>query len=64
VTILKEARVVSRRRVGLEAARRFKEILRQGSSSTARLPPLLPPPNLEERRPLKISRRGDPEQDE
>jgi hypothetical protein len=63
-------RGVWRRDVGLEAARRFKEILREGVVSPRPLPPLPPPPPLEERKLLGrglIARRiarTDDDQDE
>jgi hypothetical protein len=57
-----------RRDVGLEAARRFKEILKGGSSPERPLPPTLPPPqfpDVEEKRPLRFLRRpADDERDE
>jgi hypothetical protein len=57
-----------RRDAGLEAARRLKEILREGSAPPRPLPALPPPPSLEERRTLtKIPRRSlllDDDQDE
>jgi hypothetical protein len=57
-----------RREVGLEAARRLKEILRAGAAPGRTLPPLPPPPSFEERRPpMKLLRRpalDDDEQDE
>jgi hypothetical protein len=58
-------RVVRRRDVGVEAVRRFKEILREGRASLRSLP-LPAPPSFEERRTLKSLRRPAPddEQDE
>jgi hypothetical protein len=60
-----------RRDVGLEAARRFKEILREGAASQRSLPPMPPPPLLEERRPSgrsflarRLGRSDDEDQDE
>jgi hypothetical protein len=54
-------KVARGRGVGLEAARRFKEILRGAAAPPRPLPPLSPPPSLEERRPLKFLRRPEPD---
>jgi hypothetical protein len=54
-----------RRDVGLEAARRLKEILREGSAPPRPLPAPPAPPSFEERKPLRILRRPtDDDQDE
>jgi hypothetical protein len=52
-----------RRDVGVEAARRLKEILRQGVVPQRSLPPVPPPPSFEERRPLKFLRRAETDDD-
>jgi hypothetical protein len=55
-----------RRDLGTEAARRLKEILRQGSAPGRPLPVPLPPPSFEERRPsgLGLGRVWRPPVDE
>jgi hypothetical protein len=54
-----------RRDLGLEASRRFKEILRVGTAPGRPLPPFPSPPVLEERRsPLKLLRRPAPDDDD
>jgi len=51
-----------RRDVGVEAARRLKEILKAGSVPPRPLPSLPPPPQFpEERRPLRLLRRTEPD---
>jgi hypothetical protein len=54
-----------RRDLGAEAARRFKDILRQGTAPVRALPSPPPPPGFEERRPLlKVLRRPEPDDDD
>jgi hypothetical protein len=60
-----------RRDVGVEAARRLKEILRAGVASPRPLPPMPPPPPPEERKTLgrglfarRLARTDDDDQDE
>jgi hypothetical protein len=59
-------RVAGRREVGLEAARRFKEILGAAPAPARPLTPLPPPPSFpEDRRPPKFLRRlNDDEREE
>lgn len=56
-------KVARRHDVGIEAARRLKEILRQGVVPQRPLPPAPSPPSFEERRPLKFLRKSDPDEE-